>query len=145
MTTVADQLSDSMSKSFWMLMFFAVILYLVVIYLLSKQVIEKNVQAISMTKILGYSNGEITRLYNVTTGIVMLVSLLVSLPLSNRFIRCVYYLMMQKFNGWLTYYVAPWIYPAMVATGAACYAVVYLVQTHRIRKIPLGEALKNME
>ena len=145
LTTVADQLSDSMSKSFWMLMFFAVILYLVVIYLLSKQVIEKNVQAISMTKILGYSNGEITRLYNVTTGIVMLVSLLVSLPLSNRFIRCVYYLMMQKFNGWLTYYVAPWIYPAMVAIGAACYAVVYLVQTRRIRKIPLGEALKNME
>lgn len=145
LTTVTDQLSDSMSKSFWMLMFFAVILYLVVIYLLSKQVIEKNVQAISMTKILGYSNGEITRLYNLTTGIVMLASLLVSLPLSNRFIRCVYYLMMQKFNGWLTYYVAPWIYPAMVATGAACYAVVYLVQTHRIRKIPLGEALKNME
>ena len=29
-------LSDSMSKSFWILMFFAVILYLVVIYLLSK-------------------------------------------------------------------------------------------------------------
>ena len=80
LTTVADQLSDSMSKSFWMLMFFAVILYLVVIYLLSKQVIEKNVQAISMTKILGYSNGEITRLYNVTTGIVMLLGFAAGQP-----------------------------------------------------------------
>ena len=134
-----------MGGAFWLLAFFAVILYLVVIYLLSKQVIEKNVQAISMTKILGYSNSEITNLYHVTTGLVMLVSLLVSLPLSNWFIRAVYYIMMQSFNGWLTYYVAPWIYPAMVAIGAACYAVVYLVQMRRIRKIPLGEALKNME
>ncbi len=145
LTTVADQLTDSMGGAFWLLAFFAVILYLVVIYLLSKQVIEKNVQAISMTKILGYSNSEITNLYHVTTGLVMLVSLLVSLPLSNWFIRAVYYIMMQSFNGWLTYYVAPWIYPAMVAIGAACYAVVYLVQMRRIRKIPLGEALKNME
>lgn len=145
LTTVADQLTDSMGGAFWMMSFFAVIIYLVVIYLLSKQVIEKNVQAISMTKILGYSNGEITNLYNVTTGIVMLVSLLVSLPFSNWFIKVVYYIMMQSFNGWLTYYIAPWIYPAMVATGAACYAVVYLVQMRRIRKIPLGEALKNME
>ena len=145
LTTVADQLTDSMGGAFWMMLFFAVIIYLVVIYLLSKQVIEKNVQAISMTKILGYSNGEITNLYNVTTGIVMLISLLVSLPFSNWFIKGVYYIMMQSFNGWLTYYIAPWIYPAMVAIGAACYAVVYLVQMRRIRKIPLGEALKNME
>lgn len=145
LTTVADQLTDSMGGAFWMMLLFAVIIYLVVIYLLSKQVIEKNVQAISMTKILGYSNGEITNLYNVTTGIVMLISLLVSLPFSNWFIKVVYYIMMQSFNGWLTYYIAPWIYPAMVAIGAACYAVVYLVQMRRIRKIPLGEALKNME
>lgn len=145
LTAVADQLNDSMGESFWILAFFAVILYLVVIYLLSKQVIEKNVQAISMTKILGYSDGEITNLYNVTTGIVMLFALLVSLPVSDQFIRVVYYLMMQSFNGWLTYYVAPWIYPAMAATGAACYAAVYLVQIRRIRRIPLGEALKNME
>ena len=145
LTTVADQLTDSMGGAFWMMSFFAVIIYLVVIYLLSKQVIEKNVQAISMTKILGYSNGEITNLYNLTTGIVMLISLLVSLPFSNWFIKVVYYIMMQSFNGWLTYYIAPWIYPAMVAIGAACYAVVYLVQMRRIRKIPLGEALKNME
>ena len=42
---------------------FAIAIYMILIYLLSKIIIEKNAQSISMTKILGYTNGEISRLY----------------------------------------------------------------------------------
>lgn len=48
---------------------FSVIIFLVVIYLLSKVIIEKNAQSISMTKILGYTNGEISRLYILSTSL----------------------------------------------------------------------------
>ena len=41
---------------------FAIAIYMILIYLLSKIIIEKNAQSISMTKILGYTNGEISRL-----------------------------------------------------------------------------------
>ena len=50
---------------------FSVIIFLVVIYLLSKVIIEKNAQSISMTKILGYTNGEISRLYILSTSLVI--------------------------------------------------------------------------
>ena len=53
--------------------------------------------------------------------------------------------MMQQFNGWLTYYVAPWVYPAMIAIGIVCYLVVHMIQMKRIRRIPMGRALKDME
>ena len=145
LTLVADQLNDSMGESFMLLMFFAMALYFVVMYILSKQIIEKNSKSISMIKILGFSNGEVSRLYNLTTGIVMIVSLLISLPICYYLMKVVFYIMMRNFNGWLTYYIAPEIYPEMVIAGILCYAVVYLVQTRKIRKIPMADALKNME
>ena len=42
---------------------FGVIMFVLIIYLLSKIIIEKNAQSISMAKILGYTNHEINRLY----------------------------------------------------------------------------------
>ena len=41
---------------------------MVLIYLLSKIIIEKNAQSISMVKILGYTNGEISKLYIMSTS-----------------------------------------------------------------------------
>lgn len=51
-----------------------ILLSAVMIYLLTKLIIEKNENAISMTKILGYENGEIARLYLMSTTIVLLVA-----------------------------------------------------------------------
>ena len=124
---------------------FAMLLYMLLIYLLSKMIVEKNADAISMVKILGYNDKEAGRLYNRATAIVVFVSLLVSLPLSYLAMKGIYYLMMQEINGWLTFYVAPWIYFAMVAMGIVCYSIVHWIQMRRIRRIPLARALKNME
>ena len=44
-----------------------VIMFMLIVYLLSKVIIEKNSQSISMTKILGYNNREINSLYITTT------------------------------------------------------------------------------
>ncbi len=145
LTIIADQLEDSMGLIFPMFGGFAVILYILMIYLLAKLVVEKNAFSISMLKILGYTNREAGRLYNTATAIVVGVSLVVSVPLCQTVIRGIYYVMMQDFSGWLTYYVAPWIYPAMLGIGAACYLVVHGIQMRKIEKIPLSQALKTME
>lgn len=63
LTKISRQLVVSMGNMMGMVNAFAIGIYMVVIYLLSKIIIEKNAQAISMTKILGYTNGEISMLY----------------------------------------------------------------------------------
>ena len=60
-------------------------------------------------------------------------------------IKVIYYIMMRAFAGWLTFYVAPWGVPVLVITGVLCYLTVNLVIMHRIRKIPMAEALKDEE
>lgn len=145
LTVMADQLSDSMGMVFPMFGGFAILLYLLMIDLLARMIVEKNAQSISMLKILGYSDRETGRLYNAATAIVVLVSLLVAIPLSAFLIRVIYYIMMQEFPGWLTYYIAPWIYPAMLAIGGVGYLLVHWLQLRKVRRIPLAQALKNVE
>lgn len=52
---------------------------------------------------------------------------------------------MMEFNGWLTLYYSPDIYPKMFVMIMVSYAVVAATQYHKIQKIPMDEALKNVE
>ena len=81
LTKVSRQLDVSMGNMMGLVNGFAIMIYMIVIYLLSKIIIEKNAQSISMTKILGYTNGEISRLYIMSTMVVVVIELLLSLPM----------------------------------------------------------------
>ena len=58
MTKVSRQLKVSMGEMMSMFLVFGIVMFMLVIYMLSKIVIEKNSQSISMTKILGYRSEE---------------------------------------------------------------------------------------
>ena len=143
--TTSNQLEDSMGGAFRLFLGFSVILFILMVYLLAKLVTERNAYSISMLKILGYTNREAGRLYNRATGIVVLISLILSGVLGLRLIRVIYYVMMQSFTGWLTFYAAPWGVPVLVGTGIACYGLVNLILMRRIRRIPMTDALKDAE
>ena len=143
--TTSYQLEDSMGGAFRLFLGFSIILFILMVYLLAKLVTERNAYSISMLKILGYTNREAGRLYNRATGIVVLISLILSGVLGLRLIRVIYYTMMQSFSGWLTFYAAPWGVPVLVATGIACYGLVNLILMRRIRRIPMTDALKDAE
>ena len=143
--TTSNQLEDSMGGAFRLFLGFSIILFILMVYLLAKLVTERNAYSISMLKILGYTNREAGRLYNRATGIVVLISLILSGVLGLRLIRVIYYTMMQSFSGWLTFYAAPWGVPVLVATGIACYGLVNLILMRRIRRIPMTDALKDAE
>ena len=134
-----------MGGAFRLFLGFSIILFILMVYLLAKLVTERNAYSISMLKILGYTNREAGRLYNRATGIVVLISLILSGVLGLRLIRGIYYTMMQSFSGWLTFYAAPWGVPVLVATGIACYGLVNLILMRRIRRIPMTDALKDAE
>ena len=63
LTKVTRQLVLSMGEMMKLVCGFAILIFVILVYLLSKIIIEKNAQSISMTKILGYPRGEIARLY----------------------------------------------------------------------------------
>ena len=127
---------------------FALIALCVVLlmYLLSKQIIEKNAQSISMTKILGFKNGEIGGLYIAATSIMVVISLVVSVPIVNAMLKWAFssylYTMM---TGYIPYMIRKSCFVEMVILGIVCYAVVAVLQLVKISKIPKTDALKNVE
>ena len=146
LTKVSRQLDVSMGNMMGLVNGFAIAIFLVLIYLLSKIIIEKNAQSISMVKILGYNNGEISRLYILSTSIVVVLCLLLSFPLETIFMKVIFReMMLQSFSGWIALYFAPEIYVKMFLIGIVSYAAVALLEYRKIRKVPMDEALKNVE
>lgn len=144
-TKVTRQLNVSMGAMFDMINVFAVILFALLIYLLTKLILEKNIHVISMVKILGYKNGEIARLYLLATTGVIIISILLSMVIATKFMEQIFIVMMKDFSGWFSMYIAPKTYGEMFVMGMAAYLVVALLQVGKIQKIPMDEALKNME
>lgn len=145
LTVMADQLEDSMGRIFPMFGGFAVVLFVLMMYLLGKMILERNARTISLLKILGYTDAEAGRLFHVATTIVVAVSLLLSLPLAYWIIRLIYHAIMLEYPGWLTLWIAPWIWPFIPCLGMACWLAVMALQRRTIRRIPMGEVLKNQE
>lgn len=145
LTVISDQMTDSMGGMFPLVTAFSVLLYMMLVYLLSKIIIEKNANSVSIVKILGYQNGEITRLYILSTAIVAILSVIISLPVCYLLMKWIYGVLISSFSGWLTFYIEPMVYVKMLFFGIVAYAVVGALQFLKIKKIPMEEALKNAE
>lgn len=144
LTKVSRQLMVSMGSMMYLVDGFAIVMFVVLIYLLSKIVIEKNAQSISMVKILGYTNREISRLYLMSTSVVVTAFLLISLPIETVLMKVIIKIVMQSMTGWISFYMDPKIYVEMFVLGICSYAVVAMVEYRRIRKVPMDTALKNV-
>ena len=146
LTKISRQLDVSMGSMMEMVNGFAIMIYMVLIYLLSKIIIEKNAQSISMVKILGYTNWEISRLYILSTTIVVVICLLVSFPAERAVMEVLFReMMLSSISGWITMWVDPMIYVQMFGAGMVTYAVVALLEFCKIKNVPMDEALKNVE
>ena len=146
LTKISRQLDVSMGSMMGMVNGFAIMIYMVLIYLLSKIIIEKNAQSISMVKILGYTNGEISKLYIMSTFLVVVFCLLLSLPLETVIMKVLFReMMLSSISGWITLWIDPMIYVQMFAAGIITYGIVALLEFRRVKKVPMDEALKNVE
>ena len=144
-TKMSNQLDHTMGSYMLYFQFLCVVLSAVLIYLLTKIIIEKNEVAISMTKILGYTDGEIAKLYLLATTIVVIVCAALSVLVGTLVMRNVWTVMLQSMSGWFTFIMGPLDYIKMFAFIFVGYLVVMLFDFRRIRKIPLDEALKRVE
>lgn len=146
LTKISRQLDRSMGDMMNLVDGFAVAIFLVVIYLLSKIIIEKNAQSISMTKILGYNNLEISGLYLLPTSIMVVIFFLVSIPLDYRALAVLFkYMMILEMTGWIPLFVPFEVYVKVFVIGVLSYMTVAVLEYQKIRQVPMDEALKNVE
>lgn len=143
---VSRQLKKSMGSMFYIVIAFSLLMFMLLVYLLTKLIVERNTISISMVKILGYDGREIGKLYLSSTTIMVAVVTVIDILLSYVSIKVIYRAMLtEMLSGWLPIYMAPWIFPLMFVLSFACYLVIALMQMKKIKKIPMDEALKNVE
>lgn len=144
LTKIVTQMQVSMSEFVKIFKALGVVIFLLIMYILTKQIIERNTKSISMSKILGFSDIEIGRLYLIITSIMVIVSLFVCIPLIKVTLGWMFksYLYTQM-TGYVPYIVSNSCYVTMVVLGIVSYAVVCAVMLIKIKKTNLGDALKN--
>ena len=146
LSKISRQLNVSMGSMMYLLDGFSIVLFMILIYLLSKIIIEKNAQSISMTKILGYSDREISSLYLLSTTIMVVVFLLLSFPIETVLMKALFRgIMISSISGWIPLYIDPVLYVKMFLLGFGTYLLVALIEYRRIKKVPMDQALKNIE
>ncbi len=144
--SVSKQLLSSMGEMMTIYSYFSLIIYVLVLYLLSKMIIERNTLSISMSKILGYTNLEIARLYVVSTTIVVIFAALISIPfVYGPLVKVFEQIFYIEMAGWLPLIVSKTIGVKMFITNIILYALVSLLEFKRISAIKNDEALKNVE
>ena len=145
LTKVSRQVDRSMGTSFELVKIFAVVLFAVLMFLLTKLIVEKNSTSISMVKILGYSNREISRLYVTSTTIVVVISVIINIMLSVVIMNWLFRVFMEQMSGWISCYYAPYVFVLMFVLNVGVYALISVFMMYKIKKIPMDEALKNVE
>lgn len=144
-TKMCDQLDHSMGAYMQYFQVLCILLSAVLIYLLTKIIIEKNENAISMTKILGYENKELAGLYLFSTTIIMVAADIVCVFLGAAIMAQAWRAIMSEYSGWFAFMIQPAGYLKMFAFILTGYLLVMVFDFRRIQRIPMGEALKNAE
>lgn len=142
---LSRQMDKSMGNMFEMVKVFAILLFALLIYLLTKIILEKNVVSISMVKILGYHNREVAGLYLVASVWVVLFSAVLSLLINTGLFQIILVILLKGFGGWFNLEISAGLYAIMFVMMVLTYLIVAIAQFVRIRRIPMDEALKNVE
>ncbi len=102
-----------------------------------------NAKQISMMKILGYKTREINRAYNIPTGIMVIISVVINTLICQFLIRALWDAILKlRMRGWVSCYFAPYLFPLIMGLGIASYIVVYFIESRKISKIELSKTLK---
>lgn len=142
---MCDQLDHSMGAYMEYFQVLCILLSAVLIYLLTKIIIEKNENAISMTKILGYENKEIAGLYLTSTTVMLVLSDLLSVFLGVFVMSQAWKVIMAGYSGWFAFVMTPAGYIKIFLFILTGYLIVMFFDFQRIKRIPMEKALKNME
>ena len=145
MIKIANQLDHSFGNYIVYFQYICVIIAAIILYLLTKIIIEKNELPIAMVKILGYEDGEIARLYLLTTAVVVIITELIAMAIGFYAMKLMWEIMMQTLGGYFTFIMKPEGFIKEFVLVTAAYLLITVCDFIRIRRIPKVLALKNAE
>ncbi|MCQ2802415.1 MAG: ABC transporter permease [Bacilli bacterium] len=127
-----------------MVMAAGTIVYVLMMFLLTRHLMDKNTKNIALFKILGMTDKEILKSFNIPSFIVLVLSLIIAMPISriftNMYITKIAYKTMLQF---IQYVFPLWIYPLCIGIGLASFIIVLLVSKAKIKKVSLIELYKS--
>ena len=142
---VTTQLMHSMGGFMVVAQYVLLVLSAALIFLLTKIIIERNEHSISMVKILGFKNSEISALYMIPTAFIVLLFTLLGFGAGYVILIYVFRAFMLQMDGWFTFYMSTKSMVMSIVYMLVGYAAVSVIDFIRIKKIPMDEALKNVE
>ena len=145
MTKMSNQLEHSIGGYMTYFTYMCGIIAAILIYLITKVIIEKNETSISMIKILGFRNGEIGSLYIIATTLVVVIAELIGMVVSFGVVNAVWRAYLNGMDGWAEFTIYPLSFVKIFFIVFVGYILVTVVDMHRIKKVPMDEALKNVE
>ena len=141
MIKIASQLDHSMGAFMVYFQYICVIIATIISYLLTKIIIEKNERSISMTKILGYSNGEIASLYLIPIALTVFFSEFIAIYIGFELMKIAWQFIMMEMSGWFDFVMPASGFVKEFVLVFAAYLIITLIDYVRIRKIPKVLAL----
>lgn len=144
-TKVTNQLEHSMGGAMDVFKYALIVMTAALIYLLAKIIIERNEQAISMAKILGFRNGEIGGLYILPTAIVVVICSLIGFGVGYYIMVWLFKLFMLSMDGYFAFYMSVPSMGLSILYLLIGYAFVSVIDFIRIKHIPMDVALKNVD
>lgn len=145
MIKVADQMISSFSKVVYLVIGIALLVFFVVMYLLTKTVLDRSARSISYMKVFGYRNREVNKLYLTPLTVMVIVSLILSLPLVLLLVTNIFKSMLLSYPGNFIIEFSPSMLGECLLLGFVTYLVVAFLHVRHIRRIPLALALKVQE
>lgn len=145
LTKTSRQLMRSMGSMMVVFKYFGIVMFMIVIYLLAKIIIEKNARPISVAKILGYTDREVSGLYVHSTTIVAVLSIVLTVPLASVMLDKLFKVVFMSYSGYFAYDVSVLTLAETCAIGIASYLLISVLLNRKVKRVDLAEALKNVE
>lgn len=141
-TKLTDQMDHSMGSYMAYYQVILVSVSVIIIYLITKLIIEKNENAISMIKIMGYKNKEIGLLYIVPTTVLFIVFELISMNIGIEVVSFLWKMVMQRVDGYFGFLIEIDGVIKMFLFVFIAYSIVSIMDFIRIKHVPMDKVLK---
>lgn len=142
---VTVQLMHSFGRFIAVFKYALILLTAALIYLLAKIIIERNERSISMVKILGFKNSEISSLYILPTAIVVALFSVLGFVAGYFLMNLIFKVFMLQMDGYFSFFMKPSSMICSILYLLIGYLFVSVIDYFRIKKIPMDEALKNID
>lgn len=136
---------NSMFETIVTLLVVSIVIFILVMYLLLKMMIDKATASISLIKVFGFNDKEINKLYLGSSLYTVIISSVISIPLSKLIMENIYPYMVSNMATAMPVYISPVSYGIIIAIIFVSYFIVNLFLKRHIKKVSLVEILKDRE